>query len=138
MNHILIPRKQLSCFCLNTNIDEYLGIYTMDYIDKRNNGGTYSIHAMDIDLYTNTDGIIEYIGTNKYCYYKGTNLIGLSIVEIMEILDESYGVEDPDILDFDADDISQYVYNFDKSDIQVWCKHGKALTIIMSNFLEDI
>lgn len=123
-------------FILDSNINDYLEKFSFEINDFSSDlhvpGVHYSLDCPEITLYVHNN-LIECIGCYSELLYKGCNLIGLTINEFISQIGENYCGE-VDCLNFEDDDIPQYVYEFESIGLQVWVKgfNGKIVSIIVS------
>lgn len=128
---ILRPFHGIGPFDFNEPIAKYESPFFL--VKDTNEGDKYDVYSLEYpaaDLYVQ-DGIIESINCYEECIYKGRNIIGMTIDEFIKFY-EILPIEDIDELDFEEDNIPQYVYEFDQIGLQVWVKRGKILNVIAS------
>jgi hypothetical protein len=131
-----IPFERIGGFILESNIEDYKNKkFTHTPIDDVTEMETYSIDDLGLSLYVE-NGKIDSVECNDECLYKGRNLIGMTIEEFISHTEEKYYGE-VDELDFEEDNIPQYVYEFDDIGLQVWCKNNVIVTIIASSEFID-
>ena len=135
----LMPLISLGDIHLGDRISNYLDKY--DFKFKLNQAvgdekyDEYFLKDGNITIYVQ-DGVVESINCYEECLYKGRNLIGMTIEEFIS----HTGFEHEEFineLDFEEDNIPQYVYDFDKEGLQVWVKNEKIVTIIVSEYIPD-
>ena len=124
-------------FGFGDNIEKYLKRYSFEYEESQGvTRESYTIMHPEITIYVNEDKVIESIGCYEECLYKGRNVIGMKIDEF--VIHSGHHYEDePDCLDFEEDNIPQYVYEFEDIGLQVWAKKDKIVTVIASKFEEE-
>lgn len=132
----LIPFERVGEFYLDDSIENYIDLYPFVVEDFRNEDTpslNYRIAQPEITLFIN-NGIIEYIGCYEELLYKGKNLIGITINEFINTTNENY-FGDIDELDFEDDNIPQFVYEFENLGLQVWekGKGGKIVSILVNS-----
>lgn len=100
-------------FILNSNINDYLEKFSFEINDFSSDLHAPSVHyslvSPEITLYVQNN-LIECIGCYDELLYKGCNLIGLTINEFISQIGKNY-CEEVDCLNFEDDDIPQYVMN---------------------------
>ena len=132
----LSPFHSVGDFVLDTDINNYKSKYLFEIEDYSTDLYVPSVHFSisnpELTLFVENDKIIE-IGCYEELLYKGRNLIGMKIEEFISHTGENY-VGEVDCLDFEEDDIPQYVYEFETIGLQVWVKgqQRKIVTIIVS------
>lgn len=139
---ILTPFVKVGEFLLNESISKYLNKYKFTVSKELYDGYfvmNYSLENPDMTIFLkhNNCQIIDFIACYEVLFYKSVNLIGLTIDEFKNVTKSEYYGE-VDELDFEEDNIPQYVYEFDDLGLQVWekGKNGKIVTIIISG-IED-
>ncbi len=136
----LIPFEKVGEFILNDSIENYINLFSFtveDYSNDSDPAVHYSIDQPEITLFTH-DRIINSIACYEELLYKGENLIGMRIEEFISHTGEDY-IGEIDCLDFEDDDVPQYVYEFESIGLQVWTKgkEGNIVTIIVSSYPDD-
>lgn len=137
----LVPFQSVGDFTLKSNIDNYIKKYSFDISDYSSDLAApavhYSIEYPQITLFVE-NGLIEEIACYEELLYKGRNLIGMTIEEFFLHTGENF-VGEIDCLDFEDDNIPQYVYEFESIGLQVWVKgiEGNILTIIAFSYYEE-
>jgi hypothetical protein len=133
MFNYLIPFERVGQFILNSEITNY----TEDFnFDIHLYGGTspsehYSLKQPEITLFVNIDNKrIEEVAIYEELIFKGRNLIGLTIEEFISHTEENY-IGEIDRIDFEDDNIAQYIYEFENIGLQVWEKNKEIITIIV-------
>lgn len=132
----LIPFESVGEFYINDSIENYLDSYSFtveDFSNENTPSLNYRIDNPEITLFIDK-GIIDYIGCYEELLYKGRNLIGMTISEFMNHTNENYYGE-IDELDFEDDNIPQFVYEFENIGLQVWekGKDGKIVTVLVNS-----
>jgi len=132
----LEPRTRVGDFEFNCLIESVISQFEFShYTPKGEDYEVYEIEGHKTSIYVE-EGLITSINCKEECLYKGRNMIGMEIDDFLNY----YGWEpddEPDELDFEEDDIPQYVYDFDEPDLQVWTKDGIIVTVIASNYIEE-
>lgn len=134
----LIPFQSVGDFVLKSSINNYINEYSFDISDYSSDLTAPAIHySMEypkITLFVENN-LIEEIACYEELLYKGRNLIGMKIEEFISHTGESF-VGEVDCLDFEDDDVPQYVYEFETIGLQVWVKGEKSniVTIIVSSY----
>lgn len=128
--------KSVGILKLNTAIKEYesLLVFTIeDYSDLSAPSTNYSLKNPSITIFV-IEGIIDSIACYEELFYKDKNLLGITIEEFMDFTKEIPS-EEVDELNFEHDDIPQFVYEFEKIGLQVWSKgkKGKIVTVIVNS-----
>lgn len=124
-------------FILNSNIKDYIEKYPFeinDYTYEQNAPAVhYSLDNPKLTLFVENN-IIKEIACYEELLYRGRNLIGMGIEELISHTGENYEGE-IDCLDFEDDNIPQFVYEFESMGLQVWVKgkQGRIVTIIVSS-----
>jgi len=139
MNMQFIPFKSIGDFEIEKSIKVYSEKYKFEYDADVNNTGwdTFSLDDIGISLYVDASNhnIIS-INCSTNCLYRERDIIGMTIDEFVIHAETSYN-EEPDCLDFEEDDIPQYVYEFDDIGLQVWVKNGKIKNVIATGYTEE-
>ncbi len=141
MNLNLIPLKKIGNIIFGESINKYKEKYDLEFIKDVDDLeiDSYRIRQPHVIINVNkSTHLIDSIMCYEELYYKGKNLIGLTIKEFVSFTKEKY-YGDIDILDFEDDDIPQYVYEFEDIGLQVWekGKGGKIVTIIAGSKYPD-
>lgn len=127
---VLIPFKQVGVFVLGQEIIQYLDEFEFEVHDLSEDQVAPSINYIffnpEMTLFV-LDKKIDFIGCYEELLYKGVNLIGLSVQQFSDYIEDDYSDEDKLFVNEEEE---QYVYEFDKIGSQVWTK-GK-LGIIVS------
>ncbi|HUH25796.1 MAG TPA: hypothetical protein VLY87_04165 [Flavobacterium sp.] len=127
---ILILFQSVGNFVLKSNINNYLKKYSFDISDYSSDLNVpvvhYSVEYPRITLFVE-NSLIEEIACYEELLYKGRNLIGMKIEEFISHTGEDF-VGEIDCLDFEDDNIPQYVYEFETIGLQVWIK-GNIVSI---------
>lgn len=135
----LMPFERIGEFILNDSIENYIDLFSFnieDYSNEKAPSVNYSIDQPEITLFVHNK-IIESIACYEELLYKGKNLIGMTITDFINHTNENYYGK-VDELDFEDDNILQYVYEFESMGLQVWTKgkQGNIVTIIVSSYIE--
>lgn len=130
-----IPFKRIGEFQLGMLMKQHTRISEFNF-EKDKDATSWDIYYnydLGISIYTEsiTSKIVS-IAAYKECYYNGENIMGLSLEKFVSLTKEKYYGE-PDCLDFEEDNIPQYVYEFEDIGLQVWVKNNKIVTVIASN-----
>lgn len=135
---ILIPFQSVGDFVFKSKINNYLKKYSFEVRDYSSDLAAptvhYSIEFPRMALFVE-NGLIEEIGCYEELLYRGRNLIGMKIEDFLSHTGEKF-VGEIDCLDFEDDNIPQYVYDFESIGLQVWTKgkEGNIVTIIASSY----
>lgn len=86
---------------------------------------------MGLALSLDSERKIEFIICKKELVYQAYNLIGISVLHLIDILESMY-VGDADSLMFEEDGIPQMVYEFESHGLQAWVKNGLIVAIIVA------
>lgn len=135
----LVPFECIGEFKFENLITGYSEKHSFEYLKDTDDIDldSYIINEAGISLYVNSKSqIIESISCKQECLYKGRNLIGMHIDEFVSHTGEKYYGE-IDEVDFEEDNIPQYVYEFDDIGLQVWTKNDIVVTVIASSACED-
>lgn len=135
----LIPFERVGEFILNDSIEKYIDLFSFtieDYSNEIAPSVNYSIDQLEITLFVHNKAI-ESIACYEELLFKGKNLIGMTIADFINHTNENYYGK-IDELDFEDDNIPQYVYEFESMGLQVWTKgkQGNIVTIIVSSYTE--
>lgn len=120
---VLIPFKQVGDFVLGEDIVKYVGRFEFSINDMSDEQVVptvnYTLSDPEITLFVEMDGIIDFIGCYEELLYKGVNLIGLSLQQFSDYVEDVYSEEDRLYVD---EGEPQYVYEFNQVGLQVWTK----------------
>ncbi|TJY65425.1 hypothetical protein FAZ19_09760 [Sphingobacterium alkalisoli] len=120
---VLVLFKQVGDFILGDSIKEYLDRFEFSIDDMSDDKVTpvicYTFSNPEITLFVEIDGIIDYIECYEELLYKGVNLIGLSVQQFSNHVEDDYS--DEDRLYVNEEDV-RYVYEFNQVGLQVWAK----------------
>lgn len=131
---VLIPFKQVGVFVLGQEIIQYLDKFEFEVYDMSEDQVAPSINYRfsnpEMTLYV-SDKKIDFIGCYEELLYKGVNLIGLSVQQFSDYIEDVYSDEDKL---FVSEEEEQYVYEFDKIGLQIWAngKHGIIVSIMVN------
>ena len=78
------------------------------------------------------DGVIAAIACYKECLYQNKNIIGLSLSEVIDLLNrvpDDYSTEE-------MSDGEQEIYDFNEYDMQIWINDNKVVTVFCSSEYE--
>lgn len=128
----LIPFSGIGNFLIGDSIDHYKKKFEFvikDFSSSNVPSVNYTIYNPEITIFTENN-IIDSIACYEELLYNGKNLIGITINEFLLFTNENYTCVEE--LDFEEDNISQFVYEFETMGLQVWekGKNGKIITII--------
>ena len=136
---IFVPNISLGQFVLGSDIRIYLK--TASYIfeenpdkDKGYGYDSYYFEKNNLEVWTDSNGIIESIRSEYACYWNNINVIGLRFEKFKAI----YHLE-PDSEDrcYFPNGSSQHVYDFESVGIQIWVRYGIIRTAIVSRLSDD-
>lgn len=136
MTPYLIPFNRVGDFVLGDNIKNLLINFPFKITDFSHDeiapSINYSVNNPKITLYV-SNGKIDFIGCYEELLYNGINLIGITIEVFSSILDTTY--TEVDLVDFEADELPQYIYEFESVGLQVWVKgnKGKVISIMVNS-----
>ncbi|WP_447768474.1 hypothetical protein [Sphingobacterium faecium] len=126
---VLIPFKQVGIFVLGQEIIQYLDEFEFEVHDMSEDQVAPSINYIffnpEMTLFV-LDKKNDFIGCYEELLYKGVNLIGLSVQQFSDYIEDDYSDEDKLFVNEEEE---QYVYEFDKIGLQVWTK-GKLGVIV--------
>ncbi|MBT2622611.1 hypothetical protein [Chryseobacterium sp. ISL-6] len=130
----LTPFTGVGEFVIGRPIDHYKKDFEFlikDFNSSSTPSINYTIYNPETTVFTENN-IIDSIACYEEVLYKGKNLIGITVNEFLLFTDETYTCVEE--LDFEEDNISQFVYEFEKMGLQVWekGKNGKIITIIVN------
>jgi hypothetical protein len=128
------PFKSIGEFILGNTIDMYLIKYKFIYSSDVNNIGIEVYELPEFGLSMNIiikSKIIYFIICSVELIYLDKNIIGMDIQKFIKFSNEKYFGE-VDKVDFEEDNIPQYVYEFENIGLQIWTKKGKIVTAIAS------
>ena len=78
-------------------------------------------------------GIIVCIGADDHFFYKGRNLIGLSLSNAVKVIGENYdSSESQEVLEDE-----QIIYRFDSLSLDIWTEDNKVVTVQCSERVID-
>lgn len=133
------PFENIGDFRIGADIKSYLGKYNYELSEDEYDTGqdTYNFKHFGVSLFVNkSNGVIESILSDEECLYKGRNVIGMSLDEFIVHSNSKY-VGEPDCLDFQEDNVPQYVYEFEDIGLQVWTKSDQIVTVIATSNDEE-
>ncbi len=126
-----IPFKRVSDFYFTDEIKKYIFKYDFDInvCSDATNWDEYSLDSHGISIYTDKEKI-ESISCNKSMLYNGKEIIGISILDFVNMFKLKVS-EKPDKIYMNELEI-QYTYEFDAIGLQVWCLDNRIVTAIAS------
>ncbi len=140
MIYYFIPFERVGEFILKSDIRNYQDDFNFTvkaYEDEFSSSEHYSLENPKLSLFVDLHSKkIDEIACYEEVLYKGRNLIGMTIDEFISHTGEKYYGE-IDKLDFEDDNIPQYVYEFDDIGLQVWTKNNIVITVIASQLSEE-
>lgn len=130
-----MPFSGVGMFLIGDTIDRYKKDFEFvikDFSSSNVPSINYTIYSPELTIFTENN-IIDSISCYEELLYNGKNLIGITINEFLLFTDENYTCTEE--LDFEEDDMPQFVYEFEKMGLQVWekGKDGKIITIIVNS-----
>lgn len=133
--YALVPFVRLGIFEFGSNIQKHIehGIpYNYNYmVDIELQ--CYEIDSMGVCI-SCKDGIIDAITCDKYCFYKGHNLIGMTLRQCKKVLNAA--PTEKEYL-WVSDTERQMVYTFDSLGLLVWFSKRRIVTVICMSHIED-
>lgn len=131
MNAIFKPLSGVGPFVIGNKISTYKKDFDFTYsnmIDYE----VYTINHPDISLYVESDKIVS-INCREECIFDGKNIIGMTIKEFVKVYNlKINGLVDK--LDYEDDNVPQYVYEFDNIGLQVWVKNKRIKSVIATTY----
>ncbi len=130
-----IPLKQIGPFVFGDPIGDYVEALNLSHIpeeyNEKVNWEVYSL-CSDIRIYTEIGKIVA-VSTSNFCVYKGYNIIGALISDVIKEI----GIKPDSIEPEELSDGIQAVYDFDDLGLQLWVKADIILTAICSGHSDD-
>ena len=126
----LFPLKSVGQFKFGNHIQCYTSLLKDFKCDDPDEVGY--VHYEDPDesfFITVKDNRIDSIFCYKELWFRGVNLIGVSIEEFQKITESSF-VGEIDELHVEDDSIPQLVYQFEELGLQVWERNKVIVTIV--------
>ncbi len=120
------PSKGIGPFQIGVEIERYINEFDLELIpdemEEKYEWETSRVKGRDdIRIYSEDSKVIS-ITCDEYCFYKGLNLIGIPIEQLINALNTKPNEVD----EIDLDDGLHYVYDFDDFSCQVWVKDNKT------------
>ena len=133
--YTFIPFVSVGIFVFNSNIQKYLPlIASYDFlIMPDTNTQRYYIDEMGLRISCEND-LIDSITCDKYCFYKGHNLIGMTIHQCKKILS---AIPTTHEYLWVSDTERQSVYTFDCLGLMLWFSKRRLVTVICMRYIED-
>ncbi|MEM9885465.1 MAG: hypothetical protein AAF849_06200 [Bacteroidota bacterium] len=134
-----IPFEQIGEFKLQHSVTGYTNKFVFEVSNGESSTGwvTFSLDEFGLSLFVDkATMVIESISCDEECLYKGRNIINMTIQEFITHSGKVY-YDEPDCLDFEEDNIPQYVYEFDDIGLQIWVKNDKIVTVIAFEHIEE-
>ncbi|WP_020592810.1 hypothetical protein [Kiloniella laminariae] len=132
MDCIWIPNISLGPFKIGEKISYYessMGVYLDPDLEEE-----YNVPNSEIYLSTEA-GRINMIYSYETCFYKGINIIGLSIQNVPRLLgwnaDEVGGG-----VEYDNSDV-QYPYEFEDLGLRLWVKDSRVVSAAVTCYPDD-
>ena len=135
---IFVPNVSLGQFVLGSDIRSYLRneAYVFEENPDKEKGygfDSYYFDQLGLEVWTDSDGIIESIRSEHACYWNNINIIGLRFEKFKEIYHLKPDSEDKCYF---PDGTSQHVYDFELDGIQLWVRYGIIRTVIVCQLAE--
>ena len=134
-NLVFTVNKSIGDFKFGTPVSDYISAYEYNYIERTDkyeeSRDFYVIPSIGLDLTVDESNLITDIICNKYCYWEDTNLIGLNIDKLIDLIDIKPDKIEKMTVCLNQDDVqNQTVYDFDSLGIIVWTYRKKIRRII--------
>jgi hypothetical protein len=121
------PSKGIGPFQIGVEIKKYINEFNLELVSDEMKEGyeweTYRIKGRDDIRIFSEDSKVVSILCDEYCFYKGKNLIGITIEQLINALNTK---PNDKVDEIDLDDGFHYVYDFDDYSCQVWVKDNKT------------
>ncbi|WP_089725566.1 hypothetical protein [Candidatus Thiosymbion oneisti] len=89
----------------------------------------YTMLGQDIRIYSE-DGKIVSIACYEDCWYKGRNLIGSTLQDVVWLLGPANLSNEPNVIEID--DAEEVVYEIESVEVQLWIRDGVIVTVFCS------
>ena len=127
--------ESVGVFKFGTPISDYISIYEYNYIvrneEYEESRDSYEIPFFGVCLSVDESNLITDIICNKYCYWEDTNLIGLNIDKLIDLINIKPDKIEKMMVCLNQDDVqNQTVYDFDSLGMIVWTFRKKIRRII--------
>ena len=132
-NTIFIPNHAYGDFILGSNINDYLSKeHTKEtYEESTFSNISYYFPKENVNVWCDTDGIINTIICSSTCIYHGRNLIGIKYEDFLSLISKYPDCEDVIYLLVAGRGQNQHVYDFDSEGLQVWVWRKKIRTVLI-------
>ncbi len=129
------PSKGIGPFQIGVKIKKYIQEFDLELVSDEMKEGyeweTYSIkNRDDIRVYSEDSKVVSIL-CDEYCFYEGKNLIGITIEQLVNVLNTEPNEKVDKI---DLDDGIHYVYEFDDYGCQVWVKDNKVESFTCNDY----
>lgn len=136
---LFVPNVSLGQFVLGSDIKLYLenASYVFEENPDKEEGYGYDSYYFDktkLEVWTDSEGIIESIRSEHACYWNNVNIIGLRYEKFKAIFHLEPDSEDRCYF---PNGTSQHVYDFESDGLQLWVRYGKIRTVIISQLTDD-
>lgn len=129
---VLNPFQSVDIFGLDSQIENYQSYLNYWHYEPDDEFGKSYYKSLDGNLMIAVrNQKIESIFCYQSLYYKGVNLIGLTLNDFKALMNTE-PVGEVDELDFEMDGYPQFVYEFERVGLQVWEKQDLIVTIVAS------
>ena len=132
-----VPLKKIGAFEFGAPIKDYLKIYDLielpDEYDEKEVWTVYTISDFDVRIFAEEGNIVS-VSCYEEFIYKGKNLIGLNLREVIDLI----GVQPNKKVDIIyIDNEQKRVYELEDVSAQLWVKDGKVVTIFCGPAYDD-
>ena len=129
------PSKGIGPFQIGVKIEEYIHEFDLELVlEEMKDSDDWEAYRIknrdDIRIYS-VDSKVESIACYMHCNYKGNNLIGMTIKQLINVLNTE---PEEEVDKYDLDDGIQFVYEFDIYGCQVWVKDNIIVTFICGDY----
>lgn len=131
----LILNKSYNDYILGNNINDYLykshSVRTMDVLDSHES--LYYFYNDKIDIWCNSDGVIETITCVNSCLYKGIDLIGMNFKHFLILISSVPDKEENIYHIIYGRGRTDHVYDFFSLGLQIWVWRNKIRNVTIYN-----
>ncbi len=138
-DNILVPTISLGRFVFGSDIRTYLDgasyIFEEDPDTKEDlSFNTFCFKTLNLEVWTDVNGIIDSVMCEKSCYWDDINLVGLRFEKFKAIFRLEPDSQDVCYL---SNGHAHHVYEFNSVGLQIWVWYGIIRTVIAHQLYDD-
>lgn len=138
ITNVLIPNVSVGNFRIGVSINRYLKRHhkKTHYVEKYFEFDSYYFPDENLIVHVEND-LIDDILCEKFCYWKGKNLIRMNFSKFLKDFGVEYDNKDEIYLQVDNRFQTQKVYDFHDLGLQIWVWRNLIRTVIVGRYEEE-